>query len=146
MLDLEVFGKNSVEHFNLAVSVAIALFTDASGILNRKLRIPARCQYSLSAVPRIGSEECEICTHYDGCHGHHVKHNSYLSPHFSYLPISVYYLLPRLDQTAGWAEHSKELLSVAFVTNNLLEEILYPRKRPVLRRSKHLCSGVWPSV
>jgi putative oxidoreductase len=29
------------------------------------------------------SEEQEIYTHYNGCHRHHVKHDSYLSAHFS---------------------------------------------------------------
>jgi hypothetical protein len=29
------------------------------------------------------SKEREICTDYDGCHRHHVKHDSYLSAHFS---------------------------------------------------------------
>src|SRR5579864_4732334 len=35
--------------------------------------------------PESVSEEREIYTDYDGCHRHHVKHDSYLSAHFSYL-------------------------------------------------------------
>jgi len=33
--------------------------------------------------PESVSEEHEIYTDYDGCHRHHVKHDSYLSAHFS---------------------------------------------------------------
>jgi hypothetical protein len=33
--------------------------------------------------PEPVSEEHEIYTDYDGCHRHHVKHDSYLSAHFS---------------------------------------------------------------
>jgi hypothetical protein len=33
--------------------------------------------------PESVSEEREIYTDYDGCHRHHVKHESYLSAHFS---------------------------------------------------------------
>jgi hypothetical protein len=33
--------------------------------------------------PESVSEEHEIYTNYDGCHRHHVKHDSYLSAHFS---------------------------------------------------------------
>jgi len=33
--------------------------------------------------PESVSEEHEIYTDYDGCHRHHVKHDSYLSGHFS---------------------------------------------------------------
>jgi hypothetical protein len=33
--------------------------------------------------PESVSEEHEIHTGYDGCHRHHVKHDSYLSAHFS---------------------------------------------------------------
>src|ERR1700736_3974109 len=33
--------------------------------------------------PESVSEEHEIYTDYDGCHRHHVKHDSYLSVHFS---------------------------------------------------------------
>jgi hypothetical protein len=32
--------------------------------------------------PESVSEEHEIYTDYDGCHRHHVKHDSYLSAHF----------------------------------------------------------------
>src|ERR1700682_504294 len=35
--------------------------------------------------PESVSEEQEIYTDYDGCHRHHVKHDSYLSAHFSAL-------------------------------------------------------------
>jgi hypothetical protein len=35
------------------------------------------------AFPESVSEEHEIYTDYDGCHRHHVKHDSYLSAHFS---------------------------------------------------------------
>jgi hypothetical protein len=35
--------------------------------------------------PESVSEEHEIYTDYDGCHRHHVKHDSYLSAHFSAL-------------------------------------------------------------
>jgi hypothetical protein len=38
-----------------------------------------RCQ----PFPESVSEEHEIYTDYDGCHRHHVKHNSYLSAHLS---------------------------------------------------------------
>jgi hypothetical protein len=40
--------------------------------------------------PESVSEEREICTNYEGCHCHHVKHNPYPSAHFRYLPTSVY--------------------------------------------------------
>src|SRR5579872_972507 len=33
--------------------------------------------------PESVSEEDEIYTDYDGCHRHHVKHDNYLSAHFS---------------------------------------------------------------
>jgi hypothetical protein len=33
--------------------------------------------------PESLSEEQEIHTHYNGCHRHHVKHDSYLSAHVS---------------------------------------------------------------
>src|SRR3981081_4224373 len=33
--------------------------------------------------PESVSEEHEIYTDYDGCHRHHVKHDSYLFAHFS---------------------------------------------------------------
>ena len=33
--------------------------------------------------PESVSEEHEIYTDYDGCHRHHIKHDSYLSGHFS---------------------------------------------------------------
>jgi hypothetical protein len=33
--------------------------------------------------PESVSEEHEIYTDYDGCHRHHVKHDSYRSAHFS---------------------------------------------------------------
>jgi hypothetical protein len=33
--------------------------------------------------PESVSEEHEIYTDYDGCHRHHVKHDNYLSAHFS---------------------------------------------------------------
>ena len=33
--------------------------------------------------PESVSEEHEIYTDYDGCHCHHVKHDNYLSDHFS---------------------------------------------------------------
>ena len=36
--------------------------------------------------PESVSEEHEIYTDYDGCHRHDVKHDSYLSAHFSSLP------------------------------------------------------------
>jgi hypothetical protein len=32
--------------------------------------------------PESVSEEYEIYADYDGCHRHHVKHDSYLSAHF----------------------------------------------------------------
>jgi hypothetical protein len=35
--------------------------------------------------PESVSEEHEIYTDYNGCHRHHVKHDSYLSDHFSSL-------------------------------------------------------------
>src|SRR5229473_3021289 len=35
--------------------------------------------------PESVSEEHEIYSDYDGCHRHHVKHDSYLSAHFSQL-------------------------------------------------------------
>jgi hypothetical protein len=35
--------------------------------------------------PESVSEEQEIYTHYDGRHRHDVKHNNYLSAHFSAL-------------------------------------------------------------
>ena len=36
--------------------------------------------------PESVSEEHEIYTDYDACHHHHVKHDSYLSAHFSQHP------------------------------------------------------------
>jgi hypothetical protein len=38
--------------------------------------------------PESVSEEHEIYTDHDGCHRHHVKHDSYLSAHFSQ-PLSL---------------------------------------------------------
>jgi len=37
------------------------------------------------ALSESVSEEYEIYTDYDGCHSHHVKHDSYLSAHFRFL-------------------------------------------------------------
>jgi hypothetical protein len=37
----------------------------------------------LQPLPQSVSEEHEIYTDYDGCHRHHVKHDSYLSAHSS---------------------------------------------------------------
>jgi hypothetical protein len=34
--------------------------------------------------PESVSEEQEIYSDYDGCHRHHVKHDSYVSAHFSF--------------------------------------------------------------
>jgi hypothetical protein len=36
-------------------------------------------------LPESASKEQEIYTNYDGCHRHHVKHDSYLSAHSSAL-------------------------------------------------------------
>src|SRR5712671_233290 len=47
------------------------------------------CEYQDNAnihcqpFPESVSEEHEIYTDYDGCHRHHVKHDSYLSAHFN---------------------------------------------------------------
>ncbi|MGC2061237.1 MAG: hypothetical protein WA653_23455, partial [Candidatus Sulfotelmatobacter sp.] len=77
--------------------------------------------------PESVSEEREICTDYDGHHRHHVKHSTYLSAHFRYLPTSVYSpshrCLSKIKQQPG-CEHSKKLFSLAFVTNDQPEEIL----------------------
>jgi len=48
-----------------------------------------RCEHQDNAnihcqpFPESVSEEHDIYTDYDGCHHHHVKHDSYLSAHFS---------------------------------------------------------------
>jgi hypothetical protein len=39
--------------------------------------------------PESVSEEDEIYTDYDGCHRHHVKHDNYLSAHFSLPPFAA---------------------------------------------------------
>ena len=44
--------------------------------------------------PESVSEEHEIYTNYDGCHHHHVKHDSYLSAQTKMTP----YIPPLLDR------------------------------------------------
>jgi hypothetical protein len=39
--------------------------------------------------PESVSEDREIHNDYDGCHRHHVKHNSYLSTHFQLKTVRV---------------------------------------------------------
>jgi hypothetical protein len=75
---------------------------ESSNVLKRKGAIAPRswtpeesevesCEHQDNAnihcqpFPESVSEEHEIYTDYDGCHGHHVKHDSYLSAHFSIL-------------------------------------------------------------
>jgi hypothetical protein len=45
------------------------------------------------SFPESVSEEHEIYADYNGCHRHHVKHDSYLSAHFS---------TPGWDSGFGW--------------------------------------------
>src|SRR5208282_951996 len=49
--------------------------------------------------PESGSEEHEIYTDYDGCHRHHVKHDSYLSAHFSFLGFLFWCVITSFHQT-----------------------------------------------
>ena len=57
--------------------------------------------------PESVSEEHEIYTHYDGCHRHRVKHDSYMSAHFSKIVSRWGNPNFRIAPEVGWSTQYK---------------------------------------
>jgi hypothetical protein len=79
--------------------------------------------------PKSVSQEQEVHTHYNGCHRHRVKHDSYLSAHFSKTSILAWiHQAPRASTSAAIAPAAPTAAMHSVAIGTTLSILLMPQR------------------